>query len=72
MNGCCVNDKIDVIGDIFSTLTDRDMGTFGFKVMGKFAGFLVGTGDCKVSGEQNLCQRAHADAANADKVNMYR
>ena len=72
MDGCGIYHQIDVVSDIFRTLADGDACSLCFQMAGKLAGFLIGTGDGEISGQKDLCQRAHADTADTDKMNMYR
>ena len=66
----CVDNQINAGNDIFSTLSIKNLCTFGCEHAGKIGFFCIGPGNRKAFFQKNFSESAHADSANSDKVNM--
>ncbi len=71
MNGAGVDNQIDIIRYVIPALTVADTGTFFGEHFRERGTLVVGTGNLKTLRQQDFRQAAHADSADADKVNMY-
>ena len=72
VDGGSVDDNVGFFFYIGSSLSIEDLGAQIFKMPGEIAGFGVGTGDRKTFLQENFCQAAHADAADADEMYVNR
>ena len=72
MDCCCIDNDINRILNVGSTLSIVESCTLAFKKGGQRAFFRVGTGDGKALLQENFGQSAHADSANTDKMDMKR
>ena len=70
MDCCCINNHVHIIFDVGCTLSVVNYGTALFQGTGQRTGLGIGTGDLKIFFQKDLCEAAHADAADADKMYM--
>ena len=68
MDCCCIDNDINRILNVGSTLSIVESCTLAFKKGGQRAFFRVGTGDGKALLQENFGQSAHADSANTNKM----
>ena len=72
MDCSSIDDQINIVGDVFSFLSIDDRRAMMFKFFSNRRGFHIRTGDGKTAFKKDLCQTAHADAANTHKMDFYR
>ena len=72
MNRCGIDDHADVIGDILRLLSVENLRSHPFQVSCQVRPVGIRTADRKLVIQKNLCQAAHADAADADKMHSLR
>src|SRR5699024_65613 len=70
VDGSGVHNKVDVIGDVLRPLSDGDAGADAGEMSRDIGGLHVRAGDRKMAVDENLREAAHADAADADKVDV--
>ena len=69
MHGCSVDHQVDVIGDVGCCLTVHNLRSGCCQMVSQLTLMGVRTADAKALPHQNLCQAAHADAADSNKMN---
>ena len=70
MNGGRINDQFHIGSDIGSALADLDHGPLLGQLSGQGRILGIGAGYEKPFLQKDLCQSAHTDAANPDKMYM--
>ncbi len=72
MNSSSIYDQINAINNIGSTLSVENLRSVGCQMISKFTFLRIRTGNSETFFKKNLGQTAHADTADAYKVNMNR
>jgi len=72
MDGSCINNNLNRIGNIGSALTIVDLCTFAFQKTGQGAFLGVRTGNCETLFQKYFSKSAHTDTANTDKMDRER
>ena len=70
MDGCGIYHKIGTVFDVIGTLTVGNLCTAAGQKISKGRLLGIGTGYGKMSCQQDLCQSAHADAADTDEMDV--
>ena len=71
MDGRGVYHQCDVIGDVFRTMSEVDVDAQALQMFGDSCFLYVGAGYLMTAAGKDLRQTGHADAADADKINMF-
>ena len=72
MDRCGINHKVDTVYNIGSLLTVKYGCTILRQMICKCRFFVIGSGYGESFFKKNLCESAHTDAANSDKVDVAR
>ena len=68
MDGCCVDNNINRVLDVGSTLSVVEGSPFFLEKSGQRAFFCVGAGDGESLFQKDLSESAHADSANTNEM----
>ena len=71
VNSCCVYNSVDIVGNVLRPLPVDDLCAVGGELVGELGLVGIRAAYCESSLQQDLSQSAHADSANANKVNMF-
>ena len=71
MDGCGVYHQCDVIGDVFRAMSEIDVDAQALQMFGDSCFLYIGARYLMAAAGKNFRQTGHADAADADKINMF-
>ena len=71
VNSCRVYNSVDIVGNVLRPLPVDDLCAVGGELVGELGLVGIRAAYCESSLQQDLSQSAHADSANANKVNMF-